>query len=157
MCTLTALCFLTTGVLSTGKDGAALSTACFSLLFGPWGEAFVCGAITLFAFATMIAWSAYGQTAMEYLFGGRFRKAYRLAFAGAALLGCQLSLTAVWDLCDSFNGLMAIPNIAALFLLSGEIVKEKQRCLGPPKKKLRKSRGYDKIATGAEGPSAPGF
>lgn len=157
MCTLTALCFLTTGVLSTGKDGAALSTACFSLLFGPWGEAFVCGAITLFAFATMIAWSAYGQTAMEYLFGGRFRKAYRLAFAGAAVLGCQLSLTAVWDLCDSFNGLMAIPNIVALFLLSGEIVKEKQRCLGPPKKKLRKSRGYDKIATGAEGPSAPGL
>lgn len=129
MCTLTALCILVTGSLSSGKDGAALSTVCFSALLGSWGEGFVCVAITLFAFATMMAWSAYGQKALQYLAGNHFQTAYRVLFAAAAVLGCRLSLTAVWDFCDSFNGLMAIPNVAALFLLSGEIVEEKKRCL----------------------------
>lgn len=49
---------------------------------------------------------------------------YRVLFAAAAVLGCQLGLDAVWNLCDSFNGLMAIPNVAALFLLSGEVMRE---------------------------------
>lgn len=128
MCTLSALAILVSGALSTGKDGAALSTVCFTSVFGGWGKGFVCISITLFAFATMIAWSAYGQKALEYLVGNRFCSGYRVLFAAAAVLGCQLGLNAVWNLCDSFNGLMAIPNVAALFLLSGEIVKEKQRC-----------------------------
>lgn len=128
MCTLSALAILVSDALSTGKDGAALSTVCFSSVFGSWGKGFVCISITLFAFATMIAWSAYGQKALEYLAGNRFRSSYRVLFAAAAVLGCQLGLDAVWNLCDSFNGLMAIPNVAALFLLSGEVVREKQRC-----------------------------
>lgn len=135
MCTLSALAILVSGALSTGKDGAALSTACFTSVFGGWGKGFVCISITLFAFATMIAWSAYGQKALEYLVGNRFRSGYRVLFAVAAVLGCQLGLNAVWNLCDSFNGLMAIPNIVALFLLSGEIVKEKQRCFSKNKRK----------------------
>lgn len=130
MCTLSALAILVSGALSTGKDGAALSTACFAEVFGSFGEGVVCISIALFAFATMIAWSAYGQKALEYLSGGRFCSGYRVLFAAAAVLGCQLSLHAVWDLCDSFNGLMAIPNVVALFLLSGEIAAEKRCCLG---------------------------
>lgn len=140
MCTLSALAILVSGVLSTGKDGAALSTACFTSVFGSWGKGFVCVSITLFAFATMIAWSAYGQKALEYLAGDRFRNGYRVLFAAVAVLGCQLGLDAVWNLCDSFNGLMAIPNIAALFLLSGEIVEEKQKCFS--KGFISKKRGY---------------
>ncbi len=142
MCTLSALAILVSGALSTGKDGAALSTACFTSVFGNWGKGFVCVSITLFAFATMIAWSAYGQKALEYLAGNRFRNGYRVLFAAAAVLGCQLGLDAVWNLCDSFNGLMAIPNIAALFLLSGEIVSEKRRCFPNklPLKKVAKGR-----------------
>lgn len=139
MCTLSALAILVSGVLPIGKDGAALSTACFTSVFGSWGKGFVCVSITLFAFATMIAWSAYGQKALEYLAGDRFRNSYRVLFAAAAVLGCQLGLDAVWNLCDSFNGLMAIPNIAALFLLSGEIVSEKRRCF-PNKLPLKKKK-----------------
>ena len=146
MCTLSALAILVSGALSTGKDGAALSTVCFSSVFGSWGKGFVCISITLFAFATMIAWSAYGQKALEYLAGNRFRSSYRILFAVATVLGCQLSLDAVWNLCDSFNGLMAIPNVAALFLLSGEIVQEKQRCF--PKKRLTKENYVHKTIRG---------
>ena len=143
MCTLSALAILVSGALSTGKDGAALSTVCFTSVFGSWGKGFVCVSITLFAFATMIAWSAYGQKALEYLVGNRFRDSYRILFAAAAVLGCQLGLDAVWNLCDSFNGLMAIPNVAALFLLSGEIFREKERCFSScswKKKKVAKNR-----------------
>lgn len=146
MCTLSALAILVSGALSTGKDGAALSTVCFASVFGSWGKGFVCVSITLFAFATMIAWSAYGQKALEYLAGTRFRSSYRILFAVAAVLGCQLGLDAVWNLCDSFNGLMAIPNVAALFLLSGEIVQEKQRCF--PKKRLTKENYVHKTIRG---------
>lgn len=146
MCTLSALAILVSGVLSTGKDGAALSTACFTSVFGSWGKGFVCVSITLFAFATMIAWSAYGQKALEYLVGNRFRSGYRVLFAVAAVLGCQLGLDAVWNLCDSFNGLMAIPNVAALFLLSGEIVEEKRKCF--PKGKWPSKRRFYTEKTG---------
>lgn len=139
MCTLSALAILVSGALSTGKDGAALSTVCFSSVFGSWGKGFVCISITLFAFATMIAWSAYGQKALEYLAGNRFRSSYRVLFAAAAVLGCQLGLDAVWNLCDSFNGLMAIPNVAALFLLSGEVMREKQRCFPKNREKMRRT------------------
>lgn len=146
MCTLSALAILVSGALSTGKDGAALSTVCFASVFGSWGKGFVCVSITLFAFATMIAWSAYGQKALEYLAGDHFRSSYRVLFAAAAVLGCQLGLDAVWNLCDSFNGLMAIPNVAALFLLSGEIVQEKQRCF--PKKRWTKENYVHKTIRG---------
>lgn len=146
MCTLSALAILVSGVLSTGKDGAALSTACFTSVFGSWGKGFVCVSITLFAFATMIAWSAYGQKALEYLAGNQFQSSYRVLFAVAAVLGCQLGLDAVWNLCDSFNGLMAIPNVVALFLLSGEIVEEKRKCF--PKGKWPSKRRFYTEKTG---------
>jgi AGCS family alanine or glycine:cation symporter len=146
MCTLTALCLLCTGVLESGKDGAALSTACFSALLGPFGKVFVCCAVTLFAFATMLAWNCYGQRALDYLTGGRGMALYRLAYCAACMLGCQMSLAAVWDLCDSFNGLMAIPNLVALFLLSGEIVAEKRKCLGqhPSRFSLKRTKNIQK-------------
>ena len=79
------------------------------------------------------------QKALEYLAGNRFRSSYRVLFAAAAVLGCQLGLDAVWNLCDSFNGLMAIPNVAALFLLSGEVVREKQRCFPKNREKMRRT------------------
>lgn len=141
ICTLTALCILCTGVINTGKDGAALSTAAFSAVFGEFGKGFVCASIAVFAFATMLAWCCYGQRAIEYLTGGSATEIYRLLFCSAAYIGCCMQLSTVWDLCDSFNGLMAIPNLAAIFMLSGEIVEEiKKETLKQNDYKIKKYR-----------------
>ncbi len=123
VCTMTALCILCTGVLSTGKQGVALSTAAFETVFGRFGAVFVAVSIAFFAFATLIGWSFYGERSVEYLAGERLLPVYRLLFAAAAALGCVMDLQLAWDISDTFNGLMAIPNLIALLLLSGEVVK----------------------------------
>ena len=124
ICTLTALVILSTGAVSTGKDGAALSTAAFESVFGNFGGIFISFSIALFAFATLLGWSFYGERGVQYLAGNKPVPLFRLAFAGAAFLGCSLDLHLVWDICDTFNGFLAIPNLIAVFLLSGEVVKE---------------------------------
>lgn len=133
VCTITALCILCTGVLGSGLDGAALSTAAFQSVFGKAGQGLIAWSITFFAFATMLGWSYYGECAVRYLCGlSRFFtrhctgtvRLYRLSFAAVTILGCQMELHLVWDLCDTLNGCMAIPNLCALFVLSGEVVRE---------------------------------
>lgn len=129
VCTVTALCILCTGVLPGGKQGAALSTAAFGAVFGRFGSVFVAVSIAFFAFATLIGWSFYGERSVEYLAGERFLPAYRLLFAAASALGCAMDLKLVWEISDTFNGLMAIPNLIALLVLSGEVVKILQNYL----------------------------
>lgn len=133
VCTITALCILCTGVLGSGADGAVLSAMAFQSVFHGFGPILIAVSITFFAFATMLGWSYYGECALRYLCGlsrfcsrhsRTFACLYRLAFAGMTLLGCQLELHLVWDLCDTLNGCMAIPNLIALFFLSGEVVRE---------------------------------
>ncbi len=144
MCTITALAILTSGVYEqhqyaralaldaqTGgsaffdalPNGAPLTSAAFTSVFGPAGGKFVAISITLFAFATLVSWSFYGEKSAEYLFGKKIIPAYKLCFIFFVLLGCLLNLTFVWSISDTFNGLMAVPNLIAITLLSGQVIR----------------------------------
>ena len=127
-CTLTALAVLSTGVLGTmdskGKllDGAPLVISAFQTGFGKYAGAFVSISVMLFAFATLLGWSFYGSKAMEYLFGENGVIIYKLIFIGVIVLGATSELKLVWGICDTLNGLMAIPNLIGILLLSKTVV-----------------------------------
>ncbi|HEY7906927.1 MAG TPA: alanine:cation symporter family protein, partial [Wenzhouxiangella sp.] len=124
-CTLTALVILVTGVLETGENGAVLTTAAFqSGLKGP-GAYVIIVSIVFFAYTSMLTWNFYGEKSWEYLFGQRVVLPYRLAFLAFAFVGAVGGLELIWDVADTFNGLMAAPNLIALLLLGGVLAKEK--------------------------------
>ena len=111
------------------KDGALLSVQAFSSTFGNFGEIFVTISITLFAFATIIGWSYYGERCVEYLFGKKNLLVYKAVYILFTLFGSVMKLDLVWNISDTFNGLMAVPNLIALIFLSGQVVKETKRYL----------------------------
>lgn len=121
LCTLMALCILCSVPDADKKDGIALSISAFESVLGTSGKWFLSVSIVLFAFATLISWCYYGEKSFEYLSGGRFILLYRLIYVGATTLGCMMQITMVWELSDTLNGLMALPNMAALIALSGKI------------------------------------
>ncbi|MBE6771704.1 MAG: sodium:alanine symporter family protein [Ruminococcaceae bacterium] len=134
MCTVTAAAILTSGVWSpdTSINGVELCSAVFESVFGKAGGYFLNGCICLFAFATLVAWSYYGKSGAEYLFGEKSGKIYNLLYIAAAFAGSMIRLESVWSISDTLNGLMAVPNIFALLLLSKEAVgllKKKPGCL----------------------------
>ncbi len=112
ICTATALVILVTGSWTSGLTGAALSARAFELgLPGTFGDVIVTGGLLLFAFSTLLGWSYYGDTAMVYLLGAGAALPYRVAWLGFVYLGATGSLHLVWDVADTLNGLMAIPNL----------------------------------------------
>ena len=117
---------------------------------GPWGGRAVSLCTALFAAATLTAWCGYGREGLFYLTGGRGKNAYALAAAAAAALGCCLPLGEVLRLGDAMNGLMALPNLAALFLLSREVAEvmkgEKPGRNRPPKKWMESLHNFLKRA-----------
>ena len=117
MCTLTALCLLSSGLYPAAAEGAAWCVATFSAVLGMPGQVGISLCTLLFALATMFAWQCYGRSAWCFLSGGRWQGLYRLLFAGAALWGVFLPEGSVFSLCDAFNGLMAIPNLFMLLNL----------------------------------------
>lgn len=128
VCTLTALAVLTSGVmdLSTGEmissaEKTALVSESFSTVFGPAGGAFIAIAILLFAFSTTLGWSIYGTKAFEYLFGTKATIGYKVVFVVFIAVGATMNLELAWDLSDTFNGLMAIPNLIGVLSLSGTV------------------------------------
>lgn len=130
VCTLTAVCILVSGALDMGlKDGVKISTAAFANVFGSFGSVFVSVSIVMFAFATLVSWSFYGERSLEYLAGEKYTVIYKATYVLFALFGCVINIDLVWSISDTFNGLMALPNIIALlFLLPKlkykEIIKE---------------------------------
>ena len=154
MCTVTALVILSSGAAAGGKDGAALSAAAFSTVFGRFGGILVSVSIALFAFATLLGWSYYGECGVRYLAGSRAVPPYRVLFALMAFLGCGMELRLVWDVCDTLNGFMAFPNLIALFLLSGEVVGETGRYLAARKDGKRRGAGPAKAGGKAPRPQA---
>jgi AGCS family alanine or glycine:cation symporter len=115
VCTTTGLAILVTGVWSSGQTGAALAGHAFSVgLPGTWGNIVVTTSLVLFAFSTVLGWSYYGETGVVYLFGRRAAMPYRLAWLVFIYLGAVGSLHLVWDIADTLNGLMAIPNLIAV-------------------------------------------
>jgi alanine or glycine:cation symporter, AGCS family len=119
VCATTGLVVLVTGEWSKGATGAALAARAFETgLPGVWGDVIVTTGILTFAYSTLLGWSYYGETATAYLFGTRAILPYRLLWLVAAYLGATGSLHVVWDVADTLNGLMALPNLVALLLLS---------------------------------------
>ncbi len=115
ICTTTGLVILLTGVWNSGDTGAALSARAFATgLPGSWGHLVVTVGLVLFAFSTIIGWSYYGETGIVYLLGARAAMPYRLAWLVFIYLGAVGSLHLVWDIADTLNGLMAIPNLIAV-------------------------------------------
>ena len=123
MCTVTGLCILC--CRSPVEEGAALALYAYQAALGPWGGRVISLCTALFALATVTAWSCYGREGLFYLTGGQGGTVYALAAAAAAGLGCLLPVGAVFLLGDAMNGLMAIPNLCALFLLRKEVMQKK--------------------------------
>lgn len=109
------------GIKIEEVNGASLVTLAFTERFGKAASVVLSVAIVLFAFSTILGWSFYGTRAMEYLFGKKSVMAYKIIFALVIFVGCVSELSIVWDISDTFNGLMAIPNIIALLALSGTV------------------------------------
>ena len=126
ICTLTALTIIVSGVdIQFGvKPGSELITAAFATVFGgKIASVFVTLALMLFAFSTVLGWALYGTRCVQYLFGTKAILWYRILFVAVAVVGCVTSIDVVWDVADTFNGLMAIPNFIAVFALSGVVAK----------------------------------
>lgn len=130
LCTITALCLL---VSPAAGDGAARTLASFSAVLGGAGGAAVSVSMALFAFATVVAWSCYGMDALRFLApsaGESGRRIYVLFAAVSCFLGCILPFTGVLSFCDAFNGVMAVPNVLALFILSGCVFERRKPACG---------------------------
>ncbi len=130
ICTLTAMVILTTGVVDlttgvslTGSEELGLATEAFTQNLGTIGGIFTAVAITLFAFSTVLGWSVYGTRAWEYLFGKKSGIIYKIVFLAVILVGTVLDTDLIVDLSDTFNGLMAIPNLIGILVLSPVVVK----------------------------------
>ncbi len=133
VCSFTGLAIVATGSWETGEDGAALTVLAFSDgLPGEWGGAIVAVGIALFAFSTLLGWSYFGERAMDRLLGARAITPYRAVFAAAILLGALVELQLVWTFADVMNGLMALPNLIGLLLLSGLVVRETREFFAEP-------------------------
>ena len=130
VCTLTAFTVLSSGLvdLETGavvaqSEGSALVGEAFSTVFGSFGPAFIAIAILLFAFSTVLGWSHYGTKAFEYLFGTKATIVYRVIFIVFIFFGATMDLQLAWDLSYTFNGLMAMPNLIGVIVLSPVVMK----------------------------------
>lgn len=124
ICSLTALTILVTDVWYTGETGAALTASAFSHgLPGELGGSIVAIGVLLFAFSTLLSWAYYGERCAEYVFGSKVNMIYRVLWIPFIVIGAVGGLTFIWDLADTMNALMAIPNLIALLALSGVIIK----------------------------------
>ena len=119
---LTVFTILTSGVLSSGKEGIALTQEAFVSNFGGFGDIFVAVCLLFFAFSTILGWHFFGEINVRYLFGKKAVKVYSVIVAVFIIVGSTLKVDLVWELADFFNGLMVIPNALALLALSGVVV-----------------------------------
>lgn len=127
VCTITALVILTGDSWMQGVSAGQLTSASFRETLGVPGEMIVALATALFAYSTLIGWNYYGEKAIEYLFGPRSIRLYRIAFIAAVIVGAMQQLDFVWNFSDLMNGMMAIPNLVGLLLLSKVVKAETDR------------------------------
>ena len=131
VCTMTALVVLTSGaidlesgaLLLEGAGDATLVAKAFAGVFGIWGERFIAIAILLFAFTTVLGWDHYGSKAWEYLFGEKTTMLYKVIHLATIMCGALLTSSLAWDISDTFNGLMMVPNLIGVIALSGLVMK----------------------------------
>lgn len=120
ICTLTALVILCSGVSFEygSAAGAALTISGFTATYGGWVSILTAVAMCSFALSTILGWGLYGMRCIEFLFGNKANKPFMLIYSLVAILGATIDLGLLWSICDTFNGLMAIPNLIAVALLS---------------------------------------
>ena len=125
ICTLTALVILCSLItIPYGQAaGAELTIQGFTSVYGNWVSIFTALAMCCFAFSTILGWGLYGARCIEFLFSSKVTKPFMVVYSFVAILGATADLGLMWSIADTFNGLMAIPNLIALFLLSGKIVQ----------------------------------
>lgn len=125
ICTLTALVILCSGTaIEYGAEaGAELTISGFTSVYGNWVSIFTAVAMCCFAFSTTLGWGLYGARCIEFLFSEKVIKPFMVAYSLVAILGATANLGLMWSIAETFNGLMAIPNLIALFLLSGTVVR----------------------------------
>ncbi len=130
VCSLTGFAILSSGLWKAGLTGAELTTAAFSKgLPGQWGGYIVSVGIVFFAYSTLLGWSYYGEKSIQYLLGDKSVMPYRILFCLFIFIGAVVKLNIVWSFSDIANGLMALPNLIGLLLLSPVIVSETRRYL----------------------------
>lgn len=130
VCTMTALVILTSGLvnletggMNTSAENTVLVSEAFSNTFGSFGSIFIAVAILLFAFSTILGWSYYGSKAWEYLFGTKSMIVYKVIFVIVIAAGTLLSSSLAWDISDTFNGMMMLPNLVGVIVLSPTVMK----------------------------------
>ena len=125
ICTLTALVILCSGTsIAYGQAaGAELTISGFTATYGNWVSLFTALAMCCFAFSTILGWGLYGARCIEFLFSEKITKYFMAAYSLVAILGATANLGLMWSIAETLNGLMAIPNLIALFLLSGKVVE----------------------------------
>ena len=125
ICTLTALVILCSQVsIPYGQAaGAELTIQGFTATYGNWVSIFTAVAMCCFAFSTILGWGLYGARCIEFLFSSKVTKPFMVVYSLVAILGATADLGLMWNIAETFNGHMAIPNLIALFLLSGTVVK----------------------------------
>ncbi|MCK5489925.1 MAG: sodium:alanine symporter family protein, partial [Gemmatimonadetes bacterium] len=125
VCTFTGIAILSTGAWEMGLDGASMTQQAFSTgLPGQWGHNLVALCLSFFAFSTILGWSYYGERNLQYLVGSRAIIPYRLLFVAVTAVAAVVELDIVWLISDVMNGLMALPNLIGLLLLSGLVFRE---------------------------------
>ena len=125
ICTMTALVILCSGVpVNYGEAaGAELTISGFTAVYGSWISIFTAVAMCCFAFSTIIGWGLYGTRCIEFLLGSRSNMPFMVLYSLTAIVGATMNLGLMWSIAETFNGLMVIPNLIAVFLLSGVVVK----------------------------------
>lgn len=125
ICTMTALVILCsdTQVAYGQAAGAELTISGFTATYGSWVTIFTAVSLCCFAFSTIIGWGLYGSRCMEFVFGNKYVRPFLVIYSFVAIIGATMDLGLLWDIAETFNGMMAIPNLIALFLLSGVVVK----------------------------------
>ena len=125
ICSMTAFVILISGenIAYGAAAGAELTIGGFTAVYGSWASVIAAVAICCFAFSTIIGWGLYGTRCLEYLVGSKANRGFMIVYSFVAIVGATMDLGLLWDIADTFNGMMAIPNLIALFLLSGTVVK----------------------------------
>ncbi len=141
VCTLTALVILCSGVsINYGEAaGAELTISGFTSTYGNWVSIFTAIAMCCFAFSTVLGWGLYGQRCIEFLFSSAWTKPFLVVYSLVAIVGATMDLGLIWAISDTCNGLMVIPNLIVLLLLSGTVVKLVEEYFeSEPDKELKK-------------------
>lgn len=126
VCSITGLAIITSGVLTSGESGAALTSLAFETTLPGFGGSMIAIALSIFAFTTIIGWSYYGEKCVGYLMGAKVLIGYRFLWIAMIYFGATAELGFIWLLADTLNAMMALPNLIAIALLSPVVVKVTQ-------------------------------